>query len=66
MIIIIINFNYLSNYLGDDVAVAVDGLSDEALAAGDVAPVRIGVDQPRLGLLPLPEAAVLSLFKHLG
>ena len=57
--------NNLSNYLSDDVAVAVDGLSDEALAAGDVAPVRVGVDQPRLGLLPLPEAAVLSLLKHL-
>merc|ERR1719229_831586 len=51
--------------LSDDVSVAVDGLSDEALAAGDVAAVRVGVDQPRLGLLPLPEAAVLALFKHL-
>ena len=52
-------------YLSDDVAVSVDGLADEALAAGDVAAVGVGVDQASLLLLPLPEAAVLALFEHL-
>ncbi len=48
--------------LGDHIAILIDGHSDEALVAGEIATLRVRVDEAIF--LPLTEAAVLALFVH--